>query len=279
MKGSGNDVGLIMYLSFKEPGHSEPKQWKRRHVHHPNYLPTHLPIPLHTKLSTYLPTSLVASIYLPIYLIYLICLRVCNSGIWRTGCEAPSSNRCGNKFKMARAVPVSSHELWQMEFGSTCGMTARTKQRTSMRYTYPTVTLAHVLRPEDYEDDVRRLKLTRYSRQQRTVQRNMTFEASQISYISVKRKLHKRRRVSCGASKLMPSDDTQHSRGSVPKPVNTKWNWCVHVCVYVCVVCVLRAARKISRRSIFVGTDSWNSWNHLVRIFIGRGVHGATLSN
>jgi hypothetical protein len=89
---------------------------------------------------------------------------------------------------MATAVPVSSHELRQMEFGSVCGMTARTKQQTSRRNIYPTVTSLHELRTEDYEDDVRRLKLKRHARQQRAVQRNMTVEASKISYMSVKRK-------------------------------------------------------------------------------------------
>jgi hypothetical protein len=75
---------------------------------------------------------------------------------------------------------------------------------------------------EDYEDELRHLELTRQGRQQRTVQRNMTFEASQISYISVKRKRQKTRQVSCGASKLMSSAATRPSRGSVPEPVNTQ---------------------------------------------------------
>jgi len=101
-------------------------------------------------------------------------------------------------------------------------MTARTKLRISSRNTYPTVISLNELRTEDYEDEVRHLELIRHGRQQRTVQRNMTFEASQISYISVKRKLHKTRQVPYGASKLMPSAATQPSKGSVPEPVNTQ---------------------------------------------------------
>lgn len=168
--------------------------------------------------------------YLPTYLATSICLSnitdLCNSDprIRRSGDDAPSRNRCGNNLKIARAVPVSSHELWHVVFGTKRGMTARTKIRTSRRNTYLTVTSLNELRTEKYEDEVRHLELKRHGHQQRTVQRNMTFEASQISYISVKRKLHKTRRVSSGASKLMPSAATQPSRGGVPEPVNTQWN-------------------------------------------------------
>jgi len=104
-----------------------------------------------------------------------------------------------------------------MEFGSIRG-----KLRTSRRNTYLTVTSLYELRTEDNEEEVRRLELTGNGRQQRTVQCNMTFEASQISYISVKLKLHKTRHVSYGASKLMPSATTQPSWGSVQEPVNTQ---------------------------------------------------------
>jgi len=86
-------------------------------------LPTHLPI----QLPTYVATSICLS--------YLTDLCNSDPGIWRSADDAPSRNRCGNNFKIARAVPVSSHELWYMEFGSIRGMTARTKIRTSRRNT------------------------------------------------------------------------------------------------------------------------------------------------
>jgi hypothetical protein len=101
-------------------------------------------------------------------------------------------------------------------------MMARTKLRTSRRNTYLTATSPYELRTEDNEDEVRHLELTGHGRQQRTVQRNMTFAASQISYISVKLKLHKTRQISYGASKLMPSATTQPSGGSVQEPVDTQ---------------------------------------------------------
>ena len=144
-----------MCLSFKEPGHSEPEQWDRKHVHHPIYPPIDLPTDL---LPTHLP------IHVPTYLATSICLSnitdLCNSDprIRRSGDDAPSRNRCGNNLKIARAVPVSSHELWHVVFGTKRGMTARTKIRTSRRNTYLTVTSLNELRTEKYEDEVRHLR-------------------------------------------------------------------------------------------------------------------------
>jgi len=194
-------------------------------IYPPIVLPTHRPTthpPTYPR--NYLPSHLYLSVCLSVYLSNPTVLCNSDPGIWRSGYDAPSRNRCGNNFKIARAVPVSSHELWHMEFGSKRGMTARTKLRTSRRNTYPTVISLNELRTEEYEDEVRHLELKRHGQQQRTVQRNMTFEASQISCISVKRELHKTRQVSSGASKLLPSAATQSSRGGVPEQVNTQWN-------------------------------------------------------